>query len=202
VSPLSFSGATHPESIVLAVIGIAPEGAEGVEAHAFLGVPALVWQVLNLSLFLVLLYVLLKKPVATLLSGIGARRRRGRAKGPVRAAACGRTPGRRRLPPLSNRDRVGGTPRPSRSRDRNGMQALLAQAEADAARVVSRASCPRSRVALREARSSLTSYAGDLSVQVAERMVRDSVTAEDQLRLVREGVHGLQQAGSAGARKA
>jgi F0F1-type ATP synthase membrane subunit b/b' len=73
---------------------------------------------------------------------------------------------------------------------------LTKQTEADAARIVARASVEmESRV--RAARAELAGYAGDLAVEIARDILEKGVTAEDEVRLVNEGVAQLSERGRA-----
>ncbi len=68
--------------------------------------------------------------------------------------------------------------------------ALLKQTEEDAARFLARASTDVDN-RVRAARAELTAYAGDLAVEVAREILAKNVTAEDEKRLVAEGVAEL-----------
>jgi F-type H+-transporting ATPase subunit b len=173
----------------LVAIVAAPEH-EPQEAHGFLGVPPVVWQVLNLSLFLALLYVLLKKPAA---SFFGSRRRE------VDEANREADADRKRAEELAKEidARLSGIETEiARLREHSASEAeaesrqLVAQAEADAQRIVQRGAS-EIEIRVREARKELTSYAGDLAVQMADDILRRSMTEEDQKRLVAEGTDAL-----------
>lgn len=162
----------------------------GGEAHGFLGVPNIVWQSLNLVLFLVLVTVLLKKPLA---SFFGGRKREveelnRKAEADRRRAEELATEIQRRL--------AGIEVEIARLRTNAGSDAeaeqkeLLVQAEADAGRIVARGKNEIDTRA-REARQELTAFAGDLAVEMAKEILRKGTTLEDQTRLVAEGTEAL-----------
>ncbi|HKC23899.1 MAG TPA: ATP synthase F0 subunit B [Thermoanaerobaculia bacterium] len=174
---------------MVAVAARAPEGEEQA-AHGFLGVPTIAWQVANLSLFLVLLWVLLKKPLGRF---FGDRRRE------VEDANRKAEADRRRAEELAREIDVrlsGIEVEIARLRthaveeSEAEQKQLLAEAEADAARIVARGS-NEIETRVREARKELTAFAADLAVEMADEILRKSVTPEDQARLVKEGTEAL-----------
>ncbi|MEO6326263.1 MAG: ATP synthase F0 subunit B [Thermoanaerobaculia bacterium] len=170
---------------------LSPEAGEGHEAaHTFLGVPFLYWQIANLVLFLALLVYFLKKPLASFFTGrrleveqalrtAEEKRLRAEALAAEITARMGRI--ERELAELkTHADKEAAAEQRS----------LTAQTEADAARIVARASAEiDSRV--RSARQELTSYAGDLAVEIAEDILKKNLTPEDQNRFLRDGVVAL-----------
>ena len=167
-----------------------PEHEAAAESHGWLGVPSLVWQALNLVLFLALLVWLLKKPASKF---FGDRRRE------VEEANRKAEADRKRAEELAKEidARLSGIEveirrlrENSLRESENDQKALLAEAEKESQRIVARgASEIESRV--REARKELTSYAGDLAVEMADEILKRSVTPEDQKRLVKEGTDAL-----------
>ena len=182
--------ATRASAVVAQPHEKAEGGEHAAESHGFLGVPNIVWQTLNLGLFLVVLWWLLRKPVATF---FGDRRRE------VEEASKRAEADRRRAEELAGQinERLAAVEveiqnlRTHAAKESEAEQAAaLKQAEVDAARIVARGRTEvDSRV--REARGELTGYAGDLAVEMAEKLLRGSVTPEDQRRLVSEGVVAL-----------
>lgn len=159
-------------------------------AHGFLGVPTIVWQAANLVLFLALLVVLLKKP----LSKFFQDRRRQVEEEHRRAEAD-----RRRAEELAKEidARLAGIEveianlrTHAATESRKEEQELVAQAEADAQRIVARGSA-EIEARVREARKELTAYAADLSVEMADEILKKSLTPEDHARLVNEGTDEL-----------
>ena len=172
---------------------LAPEAGEGHEAaQTFLGVPFVVWQVANLVLFLALLVYFLKKPLVTFFT----ERRMG-IEGALRAAEEKRHRTEALTAEISARmSRIEAELAELRVHAQHEADAeqasLVAQTEADAARIVSRASAEiDSRV--RTARLELTSYAGDLAVEIAEGMLKKNLTPEDQRRFLKEGLVALNE---------
>jgi F-type H+-transporting ATPase subunit b len=169
----------------------APEAEGGHEAaRTFLGIPFGIWQIANLVLFLALLVYFLKKPLVTYFTerrlGIeqalkSAEEKRLRTE--ALAAEIAARMGRIEIELAELRQHA--------EREADAEQAsLTAQTEADAVRIVARASAEiDSRV--RSARQELTSYAGDLAVEIAEEILKKNLTPEDQRRFLREGVVAL-----------
>jgi F-type H+-transporting ATPase subunit b len=167
--------------------------AEGGEAHLFLGLPVVLWKTANLVLFFGLVWWLLKKPlsaffgerraeVAKTLEKAEESRRRAEALAAELSARLSRIEAE-----LSNMKAVA-------QREAGAEHAaLLAQAEDEAGRILSRTKGEiESRV--RHARSELTDYAGDLAIEIARDLLARQITAEDQKRLVSEGVAALSKA--------
>ena len=165
--------------------------AEGHEAaKTFLGVPLLVWQLANLVAFLGLLWYFLKKPVAEF---FGNRRQE------VAKALAKADEDRRRAESLaaelaarlaSIETELAKLKDGAKKDAEAEHAALLAQSEEDAARLVERTSADvENRV--RAARVELTAYAGDLAVDLAKELLARSVTPEDELRLVKDGLSKL-----------
>jgi F-type H+-transporting ATPase subunit b len=188
----------------LALLVRAPEGeghAGGHESTAFLGLPMGLWQAVNLILFVGLLVYLLRKPLADF---FGDRRRsveealRKADESRQQAEALSREVEQRLLHLETEVKEIRAQAVREAEREK---KALLAQAESDAERVVARASAEiESRV--RAARAELTAYAGDLAVDAAAAILKKTVTAEDQRRLLEDGfaAMGKMQAGRAPGR--
>lgn len=170
---------------------LAPEGAHAADAHhAFLGVPDLVWKTLNLALFLALLVYLLRKPIAKFfgdrrgeVAATLERAEQNRARAEALAAELGEK--------VSRLESELAELRAKAERDaRADQEALLAEADAEAKKLVERTRHEiESRV--RAARAELTAYAGDLSIDLARDLLEKSVTADDQRRLLQEGLVAL-----------
>lgn len=175
---------------------------EGQEtAHGFLGVPSLVWQFLNLGLFLGLLWYFLRKPAADFFGN----RRAGVAKALAKADED-----RHRAEQLAEelKARLAKIEtelqnlKDAARRDAEAEHAaLLAKSQSDADQVLTKARADlENRV--RAARAELTSFASDLSVDLARELLQKNVTAEDEKRLLQEGIANLTGAahGRGGAR--
>jgi F-type H+-transporting ATPase subunit b len=168
-----------------------PEASEESHAaHGFLGVPTIVWQAANLVLFLVLLVVLLKKP----LSKFFADRRRQVEEEHKKAEAD-----RLRAEELAQEIdarlsgievEIANLKSHAATESQKEEKELVAQAEAEAQRIVARGSAEID-ARVREARKELTAYAADLSVEMADEILKKSLTPEDHARLVDEGADAL-----------
>jgi len=181
--------------IALFLLALGPEGegahqAAAEHAPTWLGVPMWIWQSVNLLIFLGLLVYLLKKPLVGFLTGrkdaVNAAMKKAeedrlRAEELTREVESRLARIETELAELSARAK----------RDAEAEHAeLLTQAEADAARLVARAGVEmESR--LRAARTELTSFAGDLAVELAGEILKKNVTPDDQKRLVKEGTEAL-----------
>ena len=167
--------------------------AEGGESHLFLGLPVVLWKTLNLVLFFGLVWWLLRKPLATFFG----ERRAGVAKTLEKAEES-----RRRAEALAAELKARlaqieielANLKAEAKRDAEAEHAaLLAQAEEDAGRIVSRTK-GEIESSVRHARSDLTGYAGDLAVEIARDLLARRMTPEDQSRLVSDGVVALSKA--------
>lgn len=176
--------------------------ADGQEAaRGFLGIPSLVWQLLNLGTFLGLLWYFLRKPATDFL---------GKRKVGVAAALAKAEDERRRAEQLSAELKARlarietelADLREAARRDAEAEHAaLLAKSQSDADQILA-----KTRVDLdnrvRAARAELKDFAGDLSVDLARELLQKNVTAEDEKRLLEEGIAHLSGAaqGRGGAR--
>lgn len=166
---------------------------EGAETHLFLGLPVVVWKTANLVLFFGLVWWLLKKPLATFFG----ERRAEVAKTLERAEE-----NRRRAEALaaelsarlSQIETELSNLKAAAKRDAEAEHAaLLAQAEDESGRILARTKGEIDSH-VRHARSELTGYAGDLALEIARDLLVRQVTAEDQRRLVSEGVVAISKA--------
>jgi F-type H+-transporting ATPase subunit b len=171
-----------------AAVLLLEEGHETV--HGFLGIPSLVWQLLNLALFLVLLWYFLRKPAADFF---------GNRKAGVAAALAKAEEDRRRAERLSEELKARlasietelGSLREAARRDADAEHAaLLAKSQADADQILAKTRADLDN-RVRAARAELTAFAGDLSVDLARELLQKNVTAEDEKRLVEEGIANL-----------
>lgn len=166
------------------------EGGHADAPHTFLGLPFVAWQTINLLLFLFLLVKLLRKPLAGWLNdrreGVARQLRESEEKR-LRTEALARELSERLARIETELAGIKGHAEKEAAAEQD---ALTAQTEADAQRIVQRASAEiDSRV--RTARKELTAYAGDLALGIATDLLKKNLTPEDQARLVREGVEAL-----------
>lgn len=163
---------------------------EGEGARGFLGVPGLVWQLLNLGLFLGLLWYFLRKPAADFF---------GNRKAGIAAVLAKADDDRRRAEQLAaeleNRLAKIETELQNlkeaarRDADAEGA-ALLVKSQADADQILARTHTDLDN-RVRAARAELTAFAGDLSVDLARELLQKNVTADDEKRLLQEGIAHL-----------
>jgi F-type H+-transporting ATPase subunit b len=171
-----------------AMLLLSEEGHEA--ARAFLGVPTIVWQFLNLGLFVGLLWFLLRKPLA----GFFENRKTG-----VATALAKADNDRRRAEQLSKElaARLSSIEteltalKDAARRDAEAEHAvLLVKSQSDADHILARTRAELDN-RVRAARAELTAYAGDLSVDLARELLKKNVNADDEKRLLAEGVARL-----------
>jgi F-type H+-transporting ATPase subunit b len=172
------------------VVAFLMEGGPHEASAGFLGIPALVWQTANFVLFIVLAYVLLKKPAISFFGG-----RRAEVANSIRKAAEDRQRAEAVAREIAERlSRVEGELEEIRASARREavleQAALSKQAVEDAARIVARTSAEMEN-RLRAARTELTGFAADLAVEIARDVLKKTVTPEDEARLTKEGVKQL-----------
>jgi F-type H+-transporting ATPase subunit b len=168
---------------------------EGHEAaRGFLGVPNLVWQWLNLGLFLAVLWYFLRKPVAAFFGGRRADVEKSLAKA---------DDDRRRAEDLakelaSRLATIETELQALRDAARHDAEvehaALLSKSQIEADQILAKTRADLDN-RVRAARVELTAFAGDLSIQIARELLAKSVTAEDETRLVDQGIADLRSAG-------
>ena len=167
---------------------LAEEGHEA--ARAFLGVPSLAWQILNLGCFVALLWVLLRKPAAAFFGD----RRAG-----VAAALAKADDDRRRAEALAKElaarletieTELANLKSAAKHDAEEEHAALLVKSQEDADKLLVRTRADLDN-RVRSARAELTAYAGDLSVDLARELLRKSITPADEERLLAEGIAGL-----------
>ncbi len=172
------------------------EGGEAHGADKFLGLPTLFWQALNLILFLAVLVHFLRKPVVAFFSGRREevdrdlkKAREDRARAEALATELAAKVVRIEAEVAEIREQA-------RRHAAEDQEALLKQATVEAAKVVARAEAEiESRI--RTARVQLTALAGDLAVDLAREILARNLNGEDQERLLREGLAGIERASSA-----
>jgi F-type H+-transporting ATPase subunit b len=164
---------------------------EGQEtAHGFLGIPSLAWQLLNLGLFLFLLWYFLRKPAADFF---------GNRKAGIAAALAKADDDRRRAEQLSVElkarlasieTELANLKEAARRDADSEFTALLAKSQSDADQILAKTRADLDN-RVRAARAELTAFAGDLSVDLARDLLRKNVTADDEKRLLAEGIAHL-----------
>jgi F-type H+-transporting ATPase subunit b len=165
--------------------------AGGQEApQLFLGIPLAFWQAVNLVAFLGLLVWFLRKPAATFFKD----RRREIEEG-IRKTEESRQRAEQLAAEMESRlarlDQELAAIHEHAKKEAAAEQAeLLRQAEADSAKIVERARGDL-ETRVRYARKELTTFAGDLAVEIARDVLAKNVTPQDEERLLREGLSAL-----------
>jgi F-type H+-transporting ATPase subunit b len=159
-------------------------------AQLFLGLPVNFWQALNLVVFLGLLVYFLRKPAATFFKG-----RREEIEEGIRKTDESRRRAEQLAAEMESRlarlDQELAAIHEHAKKEAVAEQAeLLRQAEEDAKKIVERARGDL-ETRVRHARKELTTYAGDLAVEIARDLLAKNVTPLDEERLLREGLSAL-----------
>ena len=164
-----------------------PEQAEAHEAPKFLGVPAWVFKLVNMLLFIALLGYLIGRPARGAMSDRGTAIRNAADEARVRREKADRVASdiQARLTQLEEEVRTI-RERAEQEGERQKRE-LIAAAEVEAARILQNA---RAEVdsRLKHARHELTEYAGELATQRAEQILRERITPDDQAKLFKESL--------------
>ena len=158
--------------------------------RGFLGVPSPVWQVLNLGLFLGLLWYFLRKPLAGFLTGRTSAVAQALAKADEDRRRAERLSSELAARLASIETELANLKADARREADAEHAALLAKSQADADHLLARTRADLDN-RVRAARAELTAYAGDLSVDLARDLLKKTVTKEDEKRLLDEGVASL-----------
>jgi F-type H+-transporting ATPase subunit b len=168
------------------------------EEHAaptFLGVPAWIFKLVNMILFIGLLGWLLGKPIRSFFGERGAGIQRAAQEARERMEKADRVAGdiQARLTQLEQELEVI-RERAEHDGERQKKE-ILAAAEAEAERILQSA---RAEVdnRLKNAKSELTEYAGQLASERAEQLLREKITPQDQAKLFRESLNEVEGARS------
>jgi len=172
----------------LAAPALAAEGHEA--AATFLGQPLWIWQLINLVVFLGLLVWLLKKPVGAF---FGDRRRE--VEETLRKAEENRKRAEELVVQIEGRLAkldldLAAIHEHAKTEAAAEQDDLLRQAEDESKKIVERARAEM-ETRVRHARKELTTFAGDLSVEIARDLLAKNVSHEDEDRLLREGLTSL-----------
>ncbi len=173
---------------------VAHENAHPAEEHGaareepkFLGIPAWIFKLVNMLLFIALLGYLIGRPVKGALTDRGLAIRNAAEEARVRRDKADRVAEdiQARLTQLEEEVRTI-RERAEQEGERQKRE-LIAAAESEAARILQNA---RSEVdnRVKHARQELTEYAGELATQRAEQILRERITPEDQAKLFKESL--------------
>lgn len=159
-------------------------------AQLFLGIPLTVWQTVNLIVFLGLLVWLLRKPAVTFF-----RDRRKEIEENIRKTDESRRRAEQLAADMEARlaklDQELAAIHDHAKKEATAEQVeLLRQTGEEARKVVDRAKAEMD-ARVRLGRKELTTYAGDLSVEIARDLLSRNVTPQDEDRLLAEGLSAL-----------
>lgn len=165
------------------------------EGPKFLGLPAWIWKLLNMVLFLGLLVWLLGGPAKRFFTERNAQIRAAAEEAKARRAKSDQlaTDIQARLAQIEADVRA--IHERAEAEGARQRRELTEAAEAEAQRILANA---RAEVdsRLKHARHELTEYAGELAAQRAEQIVREKITDADQKRLFSESVKEVAEAQS------
>jgi F-type H+-transporting ATPase subunit b len=186
--PSSATDVAHGSEKVAHEAAHAGQGqAEAHEEPKFLGVPAWIFKLLNMVLFIALLGYLIGRPAKGALSDRGNAIRNAAEEARVRREKADRVASdiQARLAQLEEEVRTI-RERAEQEGERQKRE-LIAAAEVEAARILQNA---RAEVdsRLKHARHELTEYAGELATQRAEQILRERITPDDQANLFKESL--------------
>ncbi|MGA7614940.1 MAG: F0F1 ATP synthase subunit B [Thermoanaerobaculia bacterium] len=168
--------------------------AQGEEAHGlsttFLGLPSWLWQLVNMLLFLGLLWYLIRKPVVQSFDGRKAAIRQRLSEAEQRRAKADQLASdiQQRLSQIERE--VAEILERAHEEGERQKQELIAAAETESQKILASA---QNAVDLRvkQAHQELTEYAGRLATERAEQIVAHSITDEDRSKLFDESVREI-----------
>ena len=162
------------------------------EEPKFLGLPAWIWKLANMLLFIGLLGYFLKGPISSAL----AERHQGIQRAAEEAKAR-----RQKSDQIANdiqarlallEDEIKNIRERAEQEGKRQKEEMIAAAEAEAQKILTQA---RAEVdnRLKNARHELTEYAGELASQRAEQLLRERITDDDQKKLFDQSVREVEE---------
>ena len=163
------------------------------EGPKFLGLPAWIWKLANMALFIGLLVWLLGGPAKKFFGDRNAEIRNAAEEAKARRAKADQLASdiQARLSQIEADVRA--IHERAEAEGERQQRELKEAADAEAQRILANA---RSEVdnRLKHARHELTEYAGELAAQRAEQIVREKITADDQKKIFSESVRDVAEA--------
>lgn len=165
-------------------------GAE--EEPKFLGLPAWIFKLINMLLFLGVLGWLIGGPVKNALADRSAAIRKAADEARVRREKADRVASdiQARLAQLE--DEVRSIAQRAQEEGERQKRDLIAAAEQEAAKILASASSEVDNK-LKNARRELTEYAGQLASDRAEQIMRERMTDEDRARIFRDALREVEE---------
>lgn len=157
------------------------------EEPKFLGMPAWIFKLINLALFIGALGYLIGKPVKGALAERSVAIKRAADEARDRRERADRVAGDIQARLKQVEDELQQIRARAEQEGERQKKELIAAAEVEAARIIANA---KSEVdnRLKNARTELTEFAGQLAAERAEQIVRDKITPQDQAKLFRESL--------------
>ena len=163
------------------------------EGPKFLGLPAWIWKLANMALFVGLLWWLLGGPAKRFFGDRNAQIRNGAEEAKARRAKADQLASDIQARLTQIEADVRAIHERAEAEGERQRRELQEAAEAEAQRILASA---RAEVdsRLKHARSELTEYAGELAAQRAEQIVRERITEDDQKKIFSESVAEVAEA--------
>jgi F-type H+-transporting ATPase subunit b len=163
------------------------------EGPRFLGVPAWIWKLVNMALFIGVLVWLLGGPAKRFFAERGGQIRGAADEAKARRAKADQLAGDIQARLNQIEADVKAIQERAEAEGERQRRALVEAAQAEAQRMLATA---RAEVdsRLKHARHELTEYAGELAAQRAEQIVREKITEADQKKIFDESVREVAEA--------
>jgi F-type H+-transporting ATPase subunit b len=162
-------------------------GGGGEAPKTYFGIPGWILKLINMILFLGVLVLAIRKPMASAMAERSAAIRRAADEAKERRVKADQMAGeiQKRLSAIENEVRA--IHERALAEGERQKRDLIAAAEAEAAKILQNA---RNEVdnRLKHARHELTEYAGELAAERAEQILREKINDDDQKRLFQDSL--------------
>jgi len=167
-------------------------GGGGEAPKTYFGIPGWILKLINMILFLGVLVLAIRKPMASAMAERSAAIRRAADEAKERRVKADQMAGeiQKRLSAIENEVRA--IHERALAEGERQKRDLIAAAEAEAAKILQNA---RNEVdnRLKHARHELTEYAGELAAERAEQILREKINDDDQKRLFQDSLHQVSE---------
>jgi len=167
-------------------------GGGGEAPKTYFGIPGWILKLINMILFLGVLVLAIRKPMASAMAERSAAIRRAADEAKERRVKADQMAGeiQKRLSAIENEVRA--IHERALAEGERQKRDLIAAAEAEAAKILQNA---RNEVdnRLKHARHELTEYAGELAAERAEQILREKINDDDQKRLFQDSLQQVSE---------
>jgi F-type H+-transporting ATPase subunit b len=167
-------------------------GGGGEAPKTYFGIPGWILKLINMILFLGVLVLAIRKPMASAMAERSAAIRRAADEAKERRVKADQMAGeiQKRLSAIENEVRA--IHERALAEGERQKRDLIAAAEAEAAKILQNA---RNEVdnRLKHARHELTEYAGELAAERAEQILREKINDDDQKRLFQDSLRQVSE---------